>query len=146
MPTGHPLLEALSANGRRLTGPRMAVAGLIAARQGHFTAADIVADPRARRDGIGRATIFRALDLFVELGTLERLDLPNGEHAYVSCQPSHHHHVVCSGCGRSTDIEDEGLKEFLKGVALRTGYAIDRHRLELYGLCPACRDADRESR
>jgi Fur family transcriptional regulator, ferric uptake regulator len=129
---------ALGAAGYRLTGPRRAVADLIAARNGHFTAADLLADAEARRLGIGRATVFRALDVLVEVGAVERIDLPSGDHAYVACEPRHHHHVVCSRCGRTSDIEDAGLLPVVDDVEQRTGYRIDRHRLELFGLCPAC--------
>jgi Fe2+ or Zn2+ uptake regulation protein len=108
------------------------------AREGHFSAADLIDDARARRLGIGRATIFRALDLFTELSALERLDLPTGEHAYVPCEPAgHHHHIVCSGCGRVTEIEEVGLA--LEDVQRRTGWQVESHRLELYGRCPRCR-------
>ena len=104
-----PLVAAMGSAGYRLTEPRRAVAELIAAREGHFSAADLMDDARVRRLGIGRATIFRSLDLLTELGVLERLDLPSGEHAYVPCEPVHHHHVVCSACGRVTEIDDRGL-------------------------------------
>ncbi len=133
-----PLVAALDRGGYRLTAPRRAVAELIVAREGHFSAADLIDDARARRLGIGRATIFRALDLFTELSVLERLDLPTGEHAYVPCEPAgHHHHIVCSGCGRVTEIEEVGLA--LEDVQRRTGWQVDSHRLELYGRCPRCR-------
>jgi Fe2+ or Zn2+ uptake regulation protein len=133
-----PLVAALDRAGYRLTEPRRAVAELIIAREGHFSAADLIDDARARRLGIGRATVFRALDLFTELSVLERLDLPSGEHAYVPCEPAgHHHHMVCSGCGRVTEIEEVGLA--LEDVQRRTGWHVESHRLELYGRCPRCR-------
>ena len=62
-----PLVAALDRAGYRLTEPRRAVAELIVAREGHFSAADLIDDARARRLDIGRATVFRALDLFTEL-------------------------------------------------------------------------------
>jgi len=139
VPTIQPLVAALDASGRRVTAPRRALVDLIAARDGHFTAADLVADVKERRLGIGRATVFRALDVLTELGVVERLDLPSGQHAYVACEASHHHHVVCSRCGRSVDIEDAGLTGVVDAVEARTGYRVDRHRLELFGLCPDCR-------
>jgi Fur family ferric uptake transcriptional regulator len=139
MATTSTLVTTLERAGYRVTAPRRAVAGLVAGRSGHFTAADLVAEARARKLGIGRATIFRALDLLLELGILERLDLPSGEHAYVRCEPIHHHHVVCSGCGRATEIDDAGLRAVVDTIAERTGYEIDRHRLELFGRCPECR-------
>jgi Fe2+ or Zn2+ uptake regulation protein len=136
----HPLMEALAEAGVRSTEPRRAVAELIAERAGHFTARDLVDDAADRRPPIGRATVFRALELFADLGLVERLDLPTGEHAYVACEPAqHHHHVVCSRCGRSTEVDDCGMSEVAREVARRTGYRIERHRLELFGVCPACR-------
>ena len=104
--TTAPILRTLDASGHRLTEPRRAVAELVDRRSGHFSAADLVADAHAERPGIGRATVFRALELFQELGVIERIDLPSGEHAYVVCEPEHHHHVICSNCGRSADIDD----------------------------------------
>jgi len=132
------ILRALEAAGHRITEPRLQVAALIDARTGHFTAADLAADAGARRPRIGRATIFRALDLFTALGLVERLELPSGEHAYVRCELSHHHHVVCSRCGRNAEVEDCGITAVAREVARRTGYRIETHRLELFGLCPAC--------
>lgn len=130
----------LSRAGHRVTGARRAVADLIAGRTGHFTAADLLADARARRLRVGRASVFRALDLFTELNALERIDLPTGEHAYVACEPvrRHHHHVVCRNCGRVTEVEDAGMGAVAAEMARRSGYAIDTHRLELYGQCPVC--------
>lgn len=133
-----PITRALEEAGQRLTGPRRAVADLIAARAGHFTAAELVADARERNLGLGRATVFRTLELFTQLGVVERLDLLSGEHAYVPCEPRHHHHVVCSRCGRIADVEDLGLGGAIDEAARLTGYRVDTHRLELFGLCPAC--------
>ena len=132
------LVAALDEAGYRITEPRRAVSRLIAERRGHFTAANLVADARSRRLGIGRATVFRALDLFEDLGVVERVDLPSGEHAYVPCEPIHHHHVICSRCGRTEEIDDPGMDEVTGSIGRRTGYRIDSHRLELFGLCPAC--------
>jgi Fe2+ or Zn2+ uptake regulation protein len=56
----------------------------------------------------------------------------------VACEPIHHHHVVCSHCGRSRDIDDAGLRRVVRDIARRTGFRIDDHRLELFGLCPDC--------
>ena len=134
-------IEALEAAGYRITGPRRSVSELTAGRTGTFSAAELEAEARQRRLRIGRATIFRALDLFVELGVVERLDLPTGEHAYIRCEPAHHHHLVCSRCGRAEEVEDAGLQDVNDAIARRTGFRIDSHRLELFGLCPACVDA-----
>jgi Fe2+ or Zn2+ uptake regulation protein len=135
--TNH-LAEALDRAGQRMTGPRLTVAELVAARDGHFTAADIVADARRGHPGIGRATVFRALDLFASLQLVERVDLPGGDHAYVACDPVHHHHAICTGCGRSLDVDDLGLTGVLAEIGRRSGFRVTAHRLEVFGLCSAC--------
>jgi len=132
------LLTALDRAGYRLTEPRRVVAEAVANREGHFTAADLVADARSRHPGIGRATIFRALDLLASLHLVERLDLPEGDHAYVACDASHHHHAICTDCGRSLDIDDLGLSDVLSSIGARSGFRVSAHRLEVFGTCASC--------
>lgn len=135
------ILDALETAGYRLTTPRRALAALIAKRPGHFTAEELLGEARRQRVGVTRATAFRSLDVLTELGLVERLDLPSGEHAFVACEPAHHHHIVCSSCGRSTGVHDNGLEAVAAAVARETGYRVDTHRLELYGRCPSCQEA-----
>jgi Fur family transcriptional regulator, ferric uptake regulator len=137
-----PIVTALDRAGYRLTEPRLSLAALIADQDGHFTAAELVAAAQARRLGVGRATIFRTLEVLEAIGAVERLDLPSGEHAYVGCEPAHHHHVVCSRCGKATEIDDAGLRSVVREVARQSGYRVDEHRLELFGVCPACLAAE----
>jgi Fur family ferric uptake transcriptional regulator len=139
----NPIVLALDRGGYRLTAPRRAVAELIDDYDGHFTAADLEAVARQRRVEISRATLFRALELLTELNVLERLDLPSGEHAYVPCAPVHHHHVVCSRCGRTAEVDDAGVAEAVAEIARRSGYRIESHRLELFGLCRHCQTRTR---
>jgi len=142
MEQSNAVLSALGDAGKRLTVARRAVAEAIAEQAGHFTAEDVLAVSRRRRRAVARATVFRSLDLLVELGLVERVDLPSGDHAYVACEPdAHHHHVVCSACGRSVEVGELGLRPILERIEFSTGFAIDSHRLELFGLCPECRMA-----
>ena len=140
-----PIVTALENAGYRLTAPRRSVAALIADRDGHFTATELIETARSQHLGVGRATVFRTLEVLEELGSVERLDLPSGEHAYVGCERAHHHHVVCSRCGRSDPIADAGLRSVVEDVARRTGYRVDDHRLEMFGLCPGCQAGETAS-
>lgn len=144
MVNGPDVVAALEQGGYRLTAPRRVLAGLVANQEGHFTADDLLDVARRRRLGLGRATIFRALDVLTELGVIERLDLPSGEHAFVACQPAHHHHVVCASCGRATWVADHGLERVAAAIGRETGYRIDTHRLELFGRCGECQAAHKE--
>jgi Fe2+ or Zn2+ uptake regulation protein len=143
--TAQDVANAFAEAGHRMTGSRRAVIDLIFTRDGTFDSSDLIADARRRRTGAARATIFRTLEILVDLGAVERLDLPGGEHSYVRCDIGHHHHhLVCTGCQRSVDLEGLGMAPIMAEVARRTGYRIDRHRVELFGLCPTCQKrADR---
>jgi Fe2+ or Zn2+ uptake regulation protein len=138
MTEANPIVHALNLAGYRLTGPRRAVADLITGYDGHFTASELEEAARRKRLGISRATLFRALDLLTELEVVERVDLPSGGHAYVPCARVHHHHVICSRCGRTTEVEDCGVSDAVTEIARRSGYRIEAHRLELFGLCRHC--------
>jgi Fur family ferric uptake transcriptional regulator len=132
-----------TARATRVTGPRRALSALVARRRGHFTAADLLADARDGGVSVGRATVFRTLDLMAEAGQLERIDLPSGEHAYVACAPQgHHHHVVCRVCGKSVEIADSGLLSVVEEVGRKSGFRIESHRLELFGLCRECKSRE----
>lgn len=134
------IVGALGEAGYRLTSPRRTLATLIAGQPGHFTADDLLDQSYRRRLGLGRATIFRSLDVLADLGVIERLDLPSGGHAFVACEPAHHHHVICSSCGRSTGVSDHGLERVAEAIGRETGYRVDTHRLELFGLCGDCQE------
>jgi Fur family ferric uptake transcriptional regulator len=131
-------VDALDTAGYRLTGPRRALASVIAGIAGPFTAARVVDEARDHGLHVGRATVFRTIGALERAGAIERLDLPNGEHAYVACAPAHHHHVVCSACGRTAEVADGDLAALVVEIGRRTGYRIEEHRLELFGLCASC--------
>ncbi len=119
------------------------MAEVIAAQPGHFTAEELLSAARDLQPAPGRATVFRSLELLTSLGLVERVDLPDGSHAYVACQPAeHHHHVVCERCGRTDEVGDLGLSPILDRAEAQTGYRIGRHRLELFGVCAACQAAE----
>jgi Fur family transcriptional regulator, ferric uptake regulator len=120
----------------RVTAPRRQILESIAARSGQFTAESLADE--LRPDGIGRATVFRTIDLLVHLGVLHRLHGTTC-HTYVACGPAHHHHVICSSCDRVLEIEGCGVDDQMRRVAQATGFAIDEHRLEFIGRCAACR-------
>lgn len=135
-------MRALEGAGARMTDERRTVAELIASRDGAFETADLVADAQRRQLGVARATIFRTLELLTSVGAVERLDLPNGEHSYVRCDSRmHHHHLVCTRCQRSLDLEQIGMTPIIADIERQTGYRVDRHRVELFGLCPSCQAA-----
>lgn len=137
-------LAALGRAGYRQTEQRRRLTDLIAGREGHFTASDLEADARRQGPGLGRATIFRTLEALLQAEAVERIELADGSHAYVSCAPRHHHHAICTGCGAVMQFDDRELSAVVAALARRTRYRIDEHRVELFGRCPACQGRGEE--
>ena len=132
-------LQALDRAGYQITRPRRTIAEIIASHEGRFTADDLVGEASRAKPRVGRATVFRSLEIFEALHLVERVHLVRSSHAYVACDPTHHHHhLVCSMCERTIDVSDVGIGPIAKAIEERTGYRVDSHRLELFGICPAC--------
>ena len=134
------ILEQLGGDGRRRTSAREMVIDAALRRAHPFTAQELVRE-LARR-GIGRATVFRTLDLLVSRDVLSRIHgVERGARCvrYTACAPSHHHHLVCRGCGRVEEIRASGLEDRIAALAREHGYAALGHGLEITGLCARCR-------
>ena len=86
---GEPLAQAVKESG--MTLPPVQSIGArriqIASQNGHFTATGLLEAARARNLTVGRATVFRTLEVLEALGAVERLDLPSGEHPLYRDKP-----------------------------------------------------------
>lgn len=135
------MMKALQEAGYRATAARRAVVDAVSGRRRPFTSADILVELRGR-SGIGRATIFRTLDVLQQLGLLDRVEHADGSFGYVACPSGHHHHAICSGCGLVVDLRACGVGREAEEEALAAGFAVQGHRLEYFGLCTSCQRDD----
>ncbi|MBI4786813.1 MAG: transcriptional repressor [Chloroflexi bacterium] len=137
--TPTPILRAgLRENRRKLTRPRQVVLEIISQANHHLTPAEIYRQAKMKYPHLGLTTVYRTLDLLVELGYVQRIHLAEGCHSYAPIAQSHGHHLVCSNCGRAEEFSDCDLEGLVQSLQGKTGYAIDVHVLELMGLCPDC--------
>jgi Fur family ferric uptake transcriptional regulator len=133
------MLSTLSRRGHRLTRPRQAVLRVIEASPQGFNARQIHLALRRRRVPIGLTSVYRTLDLLVRLGLIQEVHREGGDHRYLACDITHHHHAVCTDCGRILDFGVCDLEALTRRVARSTQMTILGHRLELFGRCKECR-------
>lgn len=89
---------------------------------------------------IGYATVHRTLKLLKACGLAMERQFGDGYIRYERAEKSEHHdHIICTNCGEILEFEEKEIERLQEDVARRHNYAIFRHRLELYGLCPRCR-------
>ena len=131
--------DQLARAGHRAGGARSEVLALVAEQACCLSAQEIHDELRRRERGVGLASVYRALDLMTGLGLVHRIDV-GGIACYEPADPSgdHHHHAICSHCGRRDAFEDPELERLLERAGRRLGYAVGGHDLVLHGECPDC--------
>lgn len=88
--------------------------------------------------GIGQATVYRTVELFVELGLLTRTQDHMGKTRYTAICPGHCHALICRECHAVVEFDDCDISVLEKLLVAKTGYQIEGHHLEIYGMCPVC--------
>ncbi|KPK58752.1 MAG: hypothetical protein AMK73_09030 [Planctomycetes bacterium SM23_32] len=101
-----------------------------------MTPAEVRETAEAYADGIGIATVYRALKQLCRDGWLVRLELPGEQVSYYERAQQHHHHFVCRLCQRLSKVE--GCPPNLRELT-PDGCMLEDHQLLLYGVCATCR-------
>lgn len=129
--------------GLPVTQQREAVAEVVFASDAHLSVDDIESLLRERGERIGKATIYRTLDLLVRSRLVEEHDFGEGFKRYEHRLSNHplHEHLICLECGTVTEFECNELYRVENRIRAEYGFSPVRRRLEIYGLCRSCREA-----
>jgi Fur family ferric uptake transcriptional regulator len=143
IPTGwrEHTLATLAEAGYRRGGARNAVVGLLDRHDCALTAQEIDDRLRTQGRGVGRASVYRILELLTELRLVQRIDVGQGVARYERHLPDgdHHHHLVCDCCGQIEPFEDPALEQAIERVSRKLSFAVDEHDVVLRGACSDCR-------
>lgn len=140
-------IEQVKKRGYKLTEPRRRLLERVQELERPFTAEELY--EMMSRQGIGRATVFRTLKLLLDIGVLVRVHLEEGcQHYQLAAglpgEEHHHDRIICRACGRITDLDECPMREDAAAIAKRSGYRLQGHHLDLYGICSRC-DTDSRS-
>jgi len=133
------LADQLRRRSRKLTGPRQAILGVLCQQVRPLSNKEVLGALPSSNCNL--ATIYRSMHLLEEMGLVKRFDLGDGVRRFELICPGdegHHHHLVCTRCTSVVEVEDCTLVELERRVAARNGFKAVTHRLEFFGLCPAC--------
>jgi Fur family ferric uptake transcriptional regulator len=133
-------LESLQAAGYRRGGARSAVVELLGKQNCCLSAQEIFDELRRLRRPVGIASVYRTLEVLVELRLVKRVDAGDGiarfEPALVD--GDHHHHLVCRDCGKVEAFTDPRLERTIDRIADGLGYSVEEHEVVLTGACADC--------
>ena len=139
----HLFQRYLREQGLPVTQQREAVAQVVFDSEEHLSVEQIEAALRERGEKTGKATVYRTLEMLVKSGLVAERDFGEGfkRYEHLFGQLPVHGHMICEECGKVTEIQEDELKRVQDRVAREQGFAPSRYRLEIFGLCAACKAA-----
>ena len=129
---------ALEQRGLRNTRQREVLTEIFFAAKGHLSLEELLGLAKQRDGGIGYATVYRTLKLLTELGLAHERQFSDGHLRYEAADDLHHDHLICTRCGLIVEFEEDEIERLQEEVALRHGFRLASHRMELYGVCRNC--------
>jgi Fe2+ or Zn2+ uptake regulation protein len=132
-------LDCLQAQGYRLTQPRQAVVKTLAHSQRALNATEIFDLARADYSSLGLVSVYRTLETLEELDLIQRVHHPDGCQAFIAAFEGHQHLLICQDCGQTEFFDGDNLGPLVEKVEIESGYQVQEHWLQLFGLCQGCR-------
>jgi len=136
--TLHPYVDRLRRLGVRVTPQRLFVLEALEQGGGHMTAEEIIRWAVQRYPAINLATVYRTLDLLIEVGLVAQIHLDAGATSFELVGAAPHHHLVCEHCGAVIEM-DEAMFAALRDQLLATyGFLAQPRHMAIFGLCRVC--------
>ena len=133
-------MERLRDSGFRLTGSRRVLVETLVTSDQVLNAEQIHDLAAQQYPDLGRATVYRTLDLLVDVGLIRRVHDEHGCHSYMSVpDESARALLICSNCRQVEDVPVEVLDQFNQSILATTGFRVHSRTLQISGLCNACR-------
>ena len=137
--------DLLREKGLKVTSQRLMVLNILSAHgDEHLTVEEIYDLAKEESPEIGLATIYRTVQVLLELHVIEKVTFDDGFARYelngAETGSGHrHHHAICTQCGKVYSLETDLLDTLEKQVFESLGFEVTDHEVKLYGLCSACR-------
>lgn len=139
--------SVLRSHGGRLTNERIALLKILCDIKEHFNPQQLMELLKAQGFTLSLTTIYRNLSLLVQAGIIRRTclqeDICSGgawyEHIW---DQEHHDHLICYRCGKKIEFTYPAIEILQEAVAKEFGFTLERHHLELIGLCPDCQERE----
>jgi Fur family transcriptional regulator, ferric uptake regulator len=121
------------------TKQREAILEVFLEVEGHITGEELHRRVRRKFPQIGYTTVYRTMKLLCEAGLASERHFDDGVTRF-EIQHEHHDHLVCVRCGKIVEFECSMIESAQERIVKAHGFRLLRHRHELYGHCPGCRD------
>lgn len=140
--------NSLRKHGYRSTIAREKILETLEYTTKHLSTEDILNMIKIHYSSIGLTTVYRTLEILVNLGLVNKFDFGDGRSRYELSEnittKTHHHHLVCTSCGKIIDYSDflneeiEFLNKIEKKLGKKYDFKIEDHFIRFTGLCTVC--------
>jgi Fur family ferric uptake transcriptional regulator len=125
--------------GLKLTPRRRAIIALFSDVSGPLSPLEVLERLKLQFSRCGLPGVYRNLESLADCGVLFRIAGFSRERRYALCgkhghEEYHHHHIICTSCGRVGEVKACGYHE---GMVI-DGFRLESHLVELRGICTSC--------
>lgn len=135
--------ERLKEKGCKLTLQRRGVLDVLLEHcNEHLSTEEIYAAVKEKYPEIGLATVYRTVQLFEEMGIIDRLNFDDGCSRFELSSGDavhHHHHLICEKCNKVFEVENDLLEEIESEIESKYNFKVHNHNVMFYGHCKECR-------
>lgn len=126
-----------------VTHQREAIAVSLFESEHQLSVDDLAEILRRRGEHVGKATIYRTLNLLVEADLARELDFGEGFKRYEhQAGEARYDHLICTGCGKVERFVRGSLDRLQVEIATELGYSVQSRQLKIYGLCRQCQSKE----
>lgn len=138
-------VEKLKSSGVRITPQRHAILEYLIESMSHPTADEIYKALESKFPNMSVATVYNNLRVFKKVGLVNEMTYGDSSSRF-DFVTTNHYHIICEKCGDIKDFHYPGLDEIESVAEYVTGFKVEKHRMEVYGICPKCQgQADSKS-
>lgn len=136
------LKEVLKKKGMKYTEQRALILQLLLKLDEHLSAEELheIVKKEYPDQNIGIATVYRTLNFLEEVNLISSISFGKEGKKYESMDTEHHDHIICTSCGKIVEFFDEEIEKKQEEIALKNGFKITDHTMQIYGLCEKCQE------
>ncbi len=131
--------DVLKHDGLKNTKHRNAILNIFEKSAQPVTAEQIFLMLKKQENAINLSSVYRILNTLVEKCLVIKTVMPGENKAVFEMNRfEHKHYVVCTQCKKMVSFPGCPLEEYEKKLRDNTGFQIQGHQLEVFGICREC--------
>ena len=134
--------QQIRQQGFRLTPQRRLILEAVSEIAAHCTPDQVYEQVRGRMSTINRATVYRTLEFFLEIGRVTVAQVVDNQTIYELATIAPHHHLLCQRCQTMVQFNHSYVAPFFAELAQHFDFQINTNHLVLFGLCQGCQQQE----